>query len=583
MKAALDQNQIESASDHERGPMGAATPLFVVGAPRSGTTVLTNILNAHPQILLTNESATVIQISEMIENSRIGVREGLLFGKIHTKLWADLLLSRMRDLVERFYVCVAEVEGKSISDGTDALVYYGEKHPHLKDYSSILESAFPDARYIYVVRDPRDSALSIASMSGDSYSDSLLNWKMFDDSYTEFFESVSPDMVHLVRYEEFVADYDGCVSRVLDWLGLDPDSQVTEHIERYSNVDAHTLPNVNHVLSKADNTPQPPEQDEQETPAANQFLQGSVGRWQRELPDEDLGIADSVVGEALERYGYKPWKVSSSQTPDQTKPIDSSPCSGGGSRGTDEMTVKFQCNICAKRNTVSREKIGRETSSCSRCGSTVRMRSIVHLLSLEIFGKSMTIADMPPRTELVGIGMSDWLPYADRLSNVFSYTNTFYDTEPNLDITDPDPTLFGSLDFLISSDVFEHVAPPIAVAFENARKLLKPGGVFIFSVPYSLGATAEHYPELYKYEIVGSGDSSVLTNTTRSGECQEFSDLVFHGGRGATLEMRVFGKDQLVDQFIKAGFQKPTICCEPYMEFGIEFPQQWSLPMVIRA
>jgi len=256
---------------------------------------------------------------------------------------------------------------------------------------------------------------------------------------------------------------------------------------------------------------------------------------------------------------------------------------GSGPAEANGLMVRFQCNICGSHNEVPSEQVGRETSSCSKCQSTVRMRSIIHLLSKEIFGESMVIGDMPRRPDLQGIGMSDWETYAKRLSKVFAYKNTYYDTKPHLDITDPDPELFGTLDFLISSDVYEHVAPPVSIAFENALKLLKPNGVFIFSVPFSLDETVEHFPDLYDFDIAGSGDSSVLTNTTKSGERQEFKDLVFHGGRGATLEMRVFGKDHLISQFVNAGFREPEICEEPYAQFGIDFPQLWSLPMVARA
>ncbi len=42
-----------------------------------------------------------------------------------------------------------------------------------------------------------------------------------------------------------------------------------------------------------------------------------------------------------------------------------------------------------------------------------------------------------------------------------------------------DPKLEGQLDFVISSDVFEHVPPPVDIAFENTRRMLRPGGLFV--------------------------------------------------------------------------------------------------------
>lgn len=211
------------------------------------------------------------------------------------------------------------------------------------------------------------------------------------------------------------------------------------------------------------------------------------------------------------------------------------------------------------------------------------MRAMVHALSTELFGESLPATRFPRRKDLKGIGMSDWDGYAGALAEKLDYLNTFYHTEPKLDIRDPDPGRFGTLDFILSSDVFEHVAPPVDIAFENAAKLLKPDGVFVFSVPYKLeGRTDEHFPELFDYRVEKSGTGFVLHNRTRTGEEQEFRDLVFHGGAGATLEMRVFSRDDLLGHFERAGFDRPRICSEDFSKHGVIWDCQWSLPMVAR-
>ena len=572
MNASTEQSPAHKGSVPNQGAMKGACPLFVVGAPRSGTTVFANLLNVHSRILISNESATVLQLGEMIRQSQIGVSEGLIFGKTHNELWADELQSSMRALTEHFYARVANAEGKIVSHDPESVAYFGDKHPHLKDCIGALETAFPDARYIHVIRDPRDSALSIASMSDSSFHDAILNWKEFDTRYNELLQDVDPNLVFQVRYEELVEDYAGCITGVLDWLGLDMESEINDHIKKYADVDAHTIFNT---LRKLNPSGSLMKKDGSSTSKKRDYKE-SVGRWKKELDNDQLAIADELIGDALERYGYEFSIDNGSNRPAPKNPNRAivNPVVG---------RIKFQCNICGKHNEVDGSKIGRETSSCSGCRSTVRMRSIIHLLSMELFGESMIISNMPPRPEIKGIGMSDWGVYAKRLANVFSYTNTFYDHEPQLDVTNPDPALFGTYDFIISSDVYEHVAPPVSIAFENAKKLLKPGGVMIFSVPFTLGETVEHFPDLHDYEIVGKGASSVLINTTKTGERQEFRNLVFHGGEGATLEMRVYGRDPLIKHFEDAGFETPTIYEEPNQQFGIYFPQNWSLPIVARV
>ena len=245
--------------------------------------------------------------------------------------------------------------------------------------------------------------------------------------------------------------------------------------------------------------------------------------------------------------------------------------------------LNYICNICGQHAGLNLSSLHREMVSCFTCGSSLRYRAIIQLLSKELFGVSTLLPDFPIKRDIRGIGMSDWEGYSDVLVHKFDYVNTFYDQDPTLDITEINPELEDSLDFLISSDVFEHVAPPISIAFRNAYRMLKPGGVFIFSAPYKkLGITEEFYPNLYKYDIVLVNDQQVLYNTTRDGRKEVFTDLTFHGGPGVTLAMRLFSELSLIREFYKAGFQTIRIANESYFEYGIYWNNYSDLPIVAR-
>ena len=250
--------------------------------------------------------------------------------------------------------------------------------------------------------------------------------------------------------------------------------------------------------------------------------------------------------------------------------------------GDREQSIRFRCNICGRRSQVSAERLTREEASCA-CGSSVRLRALVHMLTTELFRESHVIPDMPCRKDLVGLDMSGAATYADGLAKRLGYTNTFLHKPPRLDITDPDPQWLGRCDFIISSDVFEHVAPPVGRAFDNVLRLLKPGGVFVLTVPYGkTGDTLEHFPELHEYRIEKRGDRRVLINRTTDGREQEFEALVFHGGEGETLEMRVFSEEGVIGELQRAGFVDIRIHGEPCIEYGILWPQDWSLPITAR-
>ena len=68
---------------------------------------------------------------------------------------------------------------------------------------------------------------------------------------------------------------------------------------------------------------------------------------------------------------------------------------------------KFTCNICGAECTRPPEGLERETPSCASCGSPVRLRALVALLSQELFGLQMTLPEFPALKSLRGIGMTD--------------------------------------------------------------------------------------------------------------------------------------------------------------------------------
>ncbi len=223
----------------------------------------------------------------------------------------------------------------------------------------------------------------------------------------------------------------------------------------------------------------------------------------------------------------------------------------------------------------------RETQSCAQCGSSVRLRALIHLLSRELFGAALILPQFPVMKRIRILGMSDSQDYAEQLVEKFDYTNTFFHKEPKLDITQLDDNDFGRFDVVLSSEVLEHAAPPVEDAFLNIQRLLKPRGMLIMTVPYSLDPdTTEHFADLKSYSVVTLGDRMILVNRTAGGELQIFEDLVFHGGDGSTLEMRRFSETGLRKVLRDAGFDHVEFAPQTYPEFGILHPHPWSLPLV---
>lgn len=238
---------------------------------------------------------------------------------------------------------------------------------------------------------------------------------------------------------------------------------------------------------------------------------------------------------------------------------------------------QFICNIC--ETACSAEVLDRELPTCPTCLSNVRFRWIVHALSVALFGQSLPLRKFPRRKEIRGMGMSDPLPIADVLAGRFTYQNTFFHAEPRFDIMAAAGE--DQFDFIIASEVFEHVPSPVQSAFNNLERLLKPGGVAVFSCPWETdGDTLEHFPHLCDSQLVQLRTGWVLLNRREDGRLETYEDLVFHGGPGSTLERRVFSHDGLMANFRAAGFGEITMA-EDYPKWGIvELP--WSRGFVLR-
>ena len=247
--------------------------------------------------------------------------------------------------------------------------------------------------------------------------------------------------------------------------------------------------------------------------------------------------------------------------------------------------IPFRCNVCSTYCAVVLDRLTREGGICPGCHTQMRCRSLIHLLSMRLFGQPLAIKDFPSSARaLVGIGMSDVGRYAELLPTKMHYTNTFYHKEPRVDIQQPGPEHLGAYNFVVSSDVMEHVPPPISSAFRNLRNMIKKRGVLILTVPFTMsGETDEHFPDLYEYKIVKRNGSQVLINRTCDGRIQEYSNLTFHGGPGHTLEMRVFSESGLLRELEHAGFGDITFHREPYFDAGICWKDPWSVPITAVA
>ncbi len=198
-------------------------PIVVFGAPRSGTTYVQRILNAHPQVFVSHESrvfAWLHRALAMVNQDQFVVT--------HRSAFVDHLRGRLPGLVTQFY-----------RDLAPEARWWGDKNPHYADPGNLgclntVAELFSDARFIHVIRDGRDV---VASLLRRRFPDGK-PWVDFDQAHftwvnhvaigSAFGRGAGEERYIELRYEELIAD-DIQGSRILlDFCGIDFHPDVEE-------------------------------------------------------------------------------------------------------------------------------------------------------------------------------------------------------------------------------------------------------------------------------------------------------------------------------------------------------------------
>ncbi|RWQ56405.1 MAG: tetratricopeptide repeat protein [Mesorhizobium sp.] len=219
MKAVFDRAFFDK---HRPSGIADDTPIFVVGMPRSGTTLVEQIIASHPQVYGAGELG--ILKTAVGKQFPPGMKGGFPSG--------------IADLPDKAF---AEA-GQAYLDLLHAR-YPGFRHVTDKMPGNFLLVGFihlmlPKAKIIHCARDAAATCLSIYKVHfrGDShrYGYDLGELADFHNLYTDImahWRTVLPDVVHDVRYEDFVADQEGQTRALIAYLGLPWDDAVLSFYE----------------------------------------------------------------------------------------------------------------------------------------------------------------------------------------------------------------------------------------------------------------------------------------------------------------------------------------------------------------
>ena len=183
------------------------TPIFIIGMPRSGTSLVEQILASHPDVYGAGELEDLRRICTL--GNQAGFPETLAdLGADKLEIMAGEYLARLRSF---------DPDVKHISD----------KMPHNFVFVGMIRAMFPKATVIHCRRDPMDTCLSIYRKLFTGIHPYAYDLTELGQHYREYerlmdhWHMVLPGFVHDVRYEEVVADTEQQIRRILDLCGLD--------------------------------------------------------------------------------------------------------------------------------------------------------------------------------------------------------------------------------------------------------------------------------------------------------------------------------------------------------------------------
>jgi hypothetical protein len=276
--------------------MSSDRPIFVVGCPRSGTTMLQLMLHAHPRIALPPETRFLLaawqQRSEFGDLNDAGNRQSLAEYIVKSSQFADLGLDEQQ-------VIDAIVSGPPTLGSAFGIVFkmyserfgkprWGDKRPMYLRYLPTILKLFPDAQIINIMRDGRDCVASLKETPWKPEEfDTLLDyWKKSAESSLIASRIYRKNVYHQVRYEDLVADPEPHLKRICAFLeeDYDPAMKAPNKLASVAVPEYKTWHTLTH---KAPTTER-------------------IASWRKRLTDDEVRQCEAAFGELLPQFGYEP-------------------------------------------------------------------------------------------------------------------------------------------------------------------------------------------------------------------------------------------------------------------------------------
>ena len=273
-------------------------PVFIIGAPRSGTTLLQYMLRSHPRISLpTGESHFMVPLYKGAEsfgdlqnkdNIRRVLNEmyrrnaGFLDTDLHgltfdTDLLARQLHTQGVTTIPQLIRAMMELNAKGENKQR-----WGDKTPYYSLHVPLIMEMFPDAQILHIIRDGRDCALSMLERGKDLDIHNMYHaariWKQYVDAGQTAGRLLDSSQYYEFRYEDLLQRQLDVVSGICDFLG----EEFSESVINYRKASGSG-----------------------KTPLLKKPIQaGNSEKWKNRMSRRQIRVFECMAGDTLTANGY---------------------------------------------------------------------------------------------------------------------------------------------------------------------------------------------------------------------------------------------------------------------------------------